>query len=497
MKRLKLKNISIRKGILLTGMALLLPCLLFTAVNILFSTWPLYNRNHPLLIGLYALALLLFFLLMKGSKKFLPLYCRHEKTVFIGFILLFLICQIVLGIQLIHDPMTDAEQVYTAAKNLSASGHFENSERSFIYFTRYPHNLGSVYLLALIFRLFPFVNPYILCILLSSLLFSAGYACTGRCAGMLSGKLAELRFLLFSLTCLPFFYCSAELYTDVLALPFSSIILYFFLKADTVTGKKKWLFFLLFYLFSFIGSFLRVTTVIISIACLIALLFRHPKQFLPAVLLFLMLFIPGRFLNQKLNNHYLGKENIDKNAFPVYHYIAMGLPVQEDEGYGQYGYGGWLLFSTSFDNPVERDAALKSEIKDRIYAMRKPRVMLSVMSRKNLSTFGNGTFDLGTLIEADKHEMNLFLKKWIFPDGPYFPFYYHLTTAIFIAQITLCICSGFLIIQKRQEASAPVMIGILGAFLYLCLWETNGRYFFQYEMLLLCLASLFPDSKKG
>ena len=26
----------------------------------------------------------------------------------------------------------------------------------------------------------------------------------------------------------------------------------------------------------------------------------------------------------------------------------MGLPVQSDEGYGQYGYGGWLIFSTSF-----------------------------------------------------------------------------------------------------------------------------------------------------
>ena len=35
-----------RDILLLTGMGLMIPCYLFTAGNVLFSTWPLYSRNH-------------------------------------------------------------------------------------------------------------------------------------------------------------------------------------------------------------------------------------------------------------------------------------------------------------------------------------------------------------------------------------------------------------------------------------------------------------------
>ena len=41
------------------------------------------------------------------------------------------------------------------------------------------------------------------------------------------------------------------------------------------------------------------------------------------------------------------------------------------------------------------------------------------------------------------------------------------------------------------------MIALLGAFLFLSLWETRARYFFQFEMLLLCAAALLePPARR-
>ena len=40
------------------------------------------------------------------------------------------------------------------------------------------------------------------------------------------------------------------------------------------------------------------------------------------------------------------------------------------------------------------DAALRAEIRDRVYYLRYPSRLLNMLSRKNLSSFGDGTFRL-------------------------------------------------------------------------------------------------------
>ena len=44
-------------------------------------------------------------------------------------------------------------------------------------------------------------------------------------------------------------------------------------------------------------------------------------------------------------------------------------------------------------------------------------------------------------------------------------------------------------IRRGNQDAAPLYIALLGAFLFLCMWETRGRYFFQFQMLLLCAAA--------
>ena len=208
-----------------------------------------------------------------------------------------------------------------------------------------------------------------------------------------------------------------------------------------------------------------------------------------AVPLALAFAVGGAAVNAE-NARHLGAENIEKYTLPKLHYIAMGLPVQSDEGYGQYGYGGWLVFSTSFDDPQERDAALLEEVIDRVYYLRYPSRLLNMMSRKNLSTFGDGTFRLNEIIEGDVRDPDNLVKQFVFAPGQYYPLYYHLCTAMFLAQMLLACLACAQMIKRRQTHAAALFVTLLGIFLFLCMWETRARYFFQFELVLLCAGAM-------
>ena len=48
----------------------------------------------------------------------------------------------------------------------------------------------------------------------------------------------------------------------------------------------------------------------------------------------------------------------------------------------------------------------------------------------------------------------------------------------------------------RALFAAPLFLTLLGAFLFLCIWETRARYFFLFMMVLLCAGAMF-DSKRA
>ena len=201
--------------------------------------------------------------------------------------------------------------------------------------------------------------------------------------------------------------------------------------------------------------------------------------------------VGGRAVNAA-NKANLGAANIAQNKLPKLHYIAMGLPVQSDEGYGQYGYGGWLIFSTSFDDPQARDEALRQEVVDRAYTLaHHPAQLLSTLSRKNLSTFGRGTFNLNEIFEADAHEADNAVKQAVFENGRFNRAYTHLATAMFVAQMALACIACIQAIRRRDTPPAPLFLTVPGAFLFLSLWGTRARYFFQFMMILLCAGAMF------
>ena len=495
------KNIPFFDFLLLIGMGLMIPCFVFTAMNNLIAPFELYHRNRALLAVLTAACAALLLFAFKKADEHEAFFEKNEKKVLFAAAAFYFAVQMVLSQVLRFVPMTDAEQCHTAAKLLVDTGTFGDNERSFIYFTRYPFNLGLVYVLAAIFRVFGALgidDRFTPVVLVISVLFTLGLLCASRVARRIGGAKAQTKLLVLFASCLPFLYCSTEMYTDAFALAFPTITIYLAMKlAEAKTKKTQLLFALLFALCAFVGAQIRFTCVVAVIACMIVLLLKKKgiAFALAGVLLAAVFAVGGALVDMETHKH-LSAEDIEKNELPKLHHIVMGLPVQVDEGYGQYGYGKWLIFSTSFEDPNERKAALMEEFIDRVYYLRYPNRLVHMMSRKLLSTFGNGTFVLQEIIAADEKEPDNAVKQVIFEDGALHRPYYYLTTALFTAQMLLASLACAQAIQRRNTRGAAVFIALLGIFLVLCMWETRARYFFSYQMLLLLAGALVECKKK-
>lgn len=491
---------NILRALLLCGMGLMIPCYAFTVLNVTLSPWPLYERNHLLLVMMTAACALALILGMRWLDRREAFFERHEKRVLLAAAVFYFAVQMAMAHALRFVPMTDVEQCYTAAQLIVDTGTFGNVERPWVYFTRYPFNLGFVYLLSGIFRFFGAMgwgDRFIQAALVCTALFTLGLLAAARMCRRLGGVRAQTRMLLLFASCLPFLYCTTQLYTDAFSLSFPVMTVYAFVRlreSDTMKGRILWA--AAFAAAAAFGAQIRFTAVIAAIACVIALVFEKRGRALAWALVMLAFAFSGaNALVERETAHHLSAEDIHRNELPRLHHIAMGLPIHEDEGYGQYGDGGWLIFSTSFEDPQERREALMTEIIDRVYYLRYPNRMLNMISRKNLSTFGDGRFGLDELIAADDPEPDNAVKQVIFRTGSFYKPYYYLCTGMFMAQMIVAAMACVQAIRRRDTSGAPLFIALVGIFLVLCAWETRARYFFQYEMMLLCAGALLDSCK--
>ena len=70
-----------------------------------------------------------------------------------------------------------------------------------------------------------------------------------------------------------------------------------------------------------------------------------------------------------------------------------------------------------------------------------------------------------------------------------------LATALFLAQMLLACMACAQAVHRRDTSAAPLFLTLLGAFLFLCIWETRARYFFQFMMVLLCAGAMFAPKR--
>jgi len=84
---------GILTALLLVGMALMIPCYLFTAVNTLVSPWELYGRDRAALAVLTMLCTAGLMLALRQADRHEAFCERHEKRMLIAAAVFTLLCR--------------------------------------------------------------------------------------------------------------------------------------------------------------------------------------------------------------------------------------------------------------------------------------------------------------------------------------------------------------------------------------------------------------------
>ena len=498
-----MNKLPFSKKVLYLGAGLVIPCYLYTVLNTLFSPWPLYERSRPALLVLTPLCLALLLLLFHLCAKYESFLERHERALTWGVVLLFLVFQLTLGCMLAFNPLSDQYVCYYGAKEWVKSGAPSAQNLDLLAVT--PNNFALLVLQMLLQKLLTLLgiafkdDLHAATAVFNALLFIPGFLCLMSGARMLGGVRAKAAAAAGMMTCLPLYYCTAQMYTDALTMPFIMIALYLLLRmARAKTAFAAHGFAAAAAVVLLIGLELRVTVLILFIAALISALFLFAdKRRLLCFVTCIVILAAGNSAFMKYRDEIVGKERLDQLSMPIVHWLVLGAPDPYGVYYGQFTSDDYL-FATGFDTPQERDSALWNKLKERVYQLRRPAALLSAVSRKNLSTFGDGTFELDSqmnlLNRAPKAICHVLIDQTMAHR-----IYQHICTGFFAAYMLAAAYSCLRMIKARRMdfGRAMIMITLVGAFVFLTLWETKARYFFNFvPILILAGALLEPGSRK-
>lgn len=491
---------SIQTTLLKMGMGLVIPFGLFTALNVCLSAWPLYERVRPGLVLATLLGTALLLMLFRLIQKHEGFLAAHEKVWTVGVCALFFVCQTALGGMLEFSPHSDIALCVSAAQEWALNGAPSQENIELLAVT--PNNFALLVLFKLILQAIDAlglgVSLHGAVNLLGAVLFVPGVLALLAGARRLGGVRAKASAAVLMMSCLPLYYCTAEIYTDVLTLPFVSMGFYLLLRiADAGTHKHALLYALLAGALLLVGLEIRVTVVILAIAAVICGVLCLNVRRLACFAVTAAVLAGGNAAFMAYRGEVMGEETLEKLSMPVVHWLVLGAPDEYGYTYGRFTSEDYL-FAAGIEDPQERETALWTRLKDRVYKYRKPQVLLSALSRKNLSTFGDGTFGFDELIGND-NQAPAPVRALLIEQTDAHRVYQHVTTGLFMAQmlIACAACCGRLRQKRVGFGPALVMVSLVGAFVFLTLWETRARYFFNFMPMLILAGALLGGQKTG
>lgn len=383
------------------------------------------------------------------------------------------------GMELRVYPGWDFGAVYQGAVELAEDGAF--MEQSRWYFTTYPNNVAVCLFLALVFKLFGGLCSYItLGVLLNVLLMMAGicffYLLARHLYGIRYGFLGLLSCTLF----LPFYMHAPIFYTDTFALPFvtGTFLLYQLRKKDVrylaVAG-----------LFLAAGYKMKGSLGVILIALLIHIWLQkerigeYVKQSVLLMVPFLLLTGFLTILPEQMS--LWEKEDVQKNEFPLEHWLAMGL--ENDGGYSADVY--WM--TASVEGREEKIATDREFIREKLEEYGGAG-LLQHLKRKAVFTWGDGVYFAPEKLKRDPLQESS-LHAWFLYDGENYAKTYRYCNAfqlLLLSGILLSATGNFFRKGERREIHA-MQLAVFGIFAFLLIWETRSRYLVNFVPIFVLL----------
>lgn len=396
---------------------------------------------------------------------------RYYVQILCTVLAFFAAVQITAGLALRFTPAWDLDAIYGGAVQWAETGSFTKYEEYYQYF---PNNLGGMTLLYLFFRpayLLGATDYFAAAVVLNAVLLTGSALFASLAARVHFGNSGAVFILFLFAACLPFYFMGAVFYTDALSMIFPVLFYYLYLRLTRAGRRWKRLCLAVgMGLTLAAGMTVKFTVVIMAIAVfadavLVQQRWRVLFLLVGAALLAVVVY---KLFYLWLYSSQLDPAKAAQMNTPISHWIMMGLK-------GNGGYNGEdYVFTRSFSDPAERNAAIWQEIRNRIAAL-KLAGLLELWAAKELVCFGDGTFALSSFLDDTPLTQN-FLRQIVMEDGGLYPVYRHLCEAGFLSVLLLAVVSAYRDIQKRESVRilAP-RLAVMGLFLFFLIWETNGR----------------------
>ena len=444
---------------------------------IFFYTNRSYDYLNPLVLIVGSIVYLL--LLIKLYKVIIKLDDKKKKIIVgillgLQFILLLISAFVISSI-----PQVDLIHILTEINSLNDTGSILNS----VYYSVYPNNRFLLIILYGLQKIIPISNQ-ILFSLLSTICISVmslfTYKTVNKVLNLNKGLLS-----LFICVLSPIFYLYVSYYyTDVLMLPFASILIYLIVKTkDEKNLKSNVLYGLLIGIIAIIGYKIRAVAIFILVAYFVYLIFTKKilivlKKFAPIII--------GAILTitciGTIENKFFTNVNVDKE-FPMTHWIMMGV---KEKSYGYYSQDDYNL-SSSASNVSERTDLNIKEIKNRLSDLG-PFGTVKLLVVKLVSVWGKGDYSYQKYLELvndfnpsysylleDKNIVINYLLQ------------FSKIVVMFMAIISL------INIYKSGKKSI-IAISLFGAVFFYLVWEVCPRYGLSFLPWLILIGTCSYDT---
>lgn len=436
-----------------------------------------YDYLNPLVLIVGSIIYLL--LLIKLYKVITKLDDKKKKIIVgillgLQFILLLISAFVISSI-----PQVDLIHILTEINSLNDTGSILNN----VYYSVYPNNRFLLIILYGLQKIIPISNQ-ILFSLLSTICISVmslfTYKTVNKVWDLNKGLLS-----LFICVLSPIFYLYVSYYyTDVLMLPFASILIYLIVKTkDEKNLKSNVLYGSLIGIIAIIGYKIRAVAIFILVAYFVYLIFTKKtlivlKKFAPIII--------GAILTITcictIENKFFTNVNVDKE-FPMTHWIMMGV---NGKSYGYYSQDDYNL-SSSASNVSERTDLNIKEIKNRLSDLG-PFGTVKLLVVKLVSVWGKGDYSYQKYLELvndfnpsysylleDKNIVINYLLQ------------FSKIVVMFMAIISL------INIYKSGKKSI-IAISLFGAVFFYLVWEVCPRYGLSFLPWLILIGTCSYDT---
>ena len=444
---------------------------------IFFYTNRSYDYLNPLVLIVGSIVYLL--LLIKLYKVIIKLDDKKKKIIVgillgLQFILLLISAFVISSI-----PQVDLIHILTEINSLNDTGSILNS----VYYSVYPNNRFLLIILYGLQKIIPIGNQ-ILFSLLSTICISVmslfTYKTVNKVLNLNKGLLS-----LFICVLSPIFYLYVSYYyTDVLMLPFASILIYLIVKTkDEKNLKSNVLYGLLIGIIAIIGYKIRAVAIFILVAYFVYLIFTKKilivlKKFAPIII--------GAILTitciDTIENKFFTNVNVDKE-FPMTHWIMMGV---NEKSYGYYSQDDYNL-SSSASNVSERTDLNIKEIKNRLSDLG-PFGTVKLLVVKLVSVWGKGDYSYQKYLELVNNFNPSY--SYLLEDKNIVINYllqFSKIVVMFMAIISL------INIYKSGKKSI-IAISLFGAVFFYLVWEVCPRYGLSFLPWLILIGTCSYDT---